>query len=108
MKYYMLEPEISFSTFQVIKIGFGEPTTNANIVSEVASTAPEIAAKCHGKVVLFNGPASLPVALCLAHTFAHVTRSVGVYDPKIAGYIICISHDPAYSVGAVIYPKDIH
>lgn len=34
MKYYILEPELSFSNFQVIKIGFGEPTTNANIVSE--------------------------------------------------------------------------
>ena len=108
MKYYILEQEIGFSQFQVIRVSFGEPATNSVIVQEVEQTAPTIASRCHGKVVLFNGAASNAVTAVLAHKFGHVTKAVGIYDPKLQSYVIVISHDPDYFVGRELKLSEIH
>lgn len=55
-----------------------------------------------GKLIKINGPASLPVACVLAHRLCHLFGVVAVFDPKISGYVVSISHDPAFKVGDVI------
>jgi len=49
-----------------------------------------------------NGPASLPVACVLTHKVAHLYGAIGVFDPKIGKYVVCITHNPAYKVGDLI------
>ncbi len=55
-----------------------------------------------GRLVLVNGPASLPVACVLAHYLAHRFGAVAVYDPKLGSYVVSITHDPEYPLGALI------
>jgi CRISPR-associated protein Csx3 len=33
---------------------------------------------------------------------AHLYGAVACYDPKMAGYIICITHDPEFELGQFI------
>jgi CRISPR-associated protein Csx3 len=77
----------------LLNIGFGEAASNEEIVKEVAETAkavlPEIG---EGKILLINGPASLPIAFVLAHAFGHIAKAVAVKDPKIGGFVTVISH----------------
>jgi len=82
----------------LLKVGFGDPATNAEIVPFVAENAPD----ANGAVLLINGPASLPVAMALAHKYAHVFGAVAAFDPKLSGYVVAISHDPELPVGKVL------
>lgn len=82
-----------------LKIGFGAPATNSEIVSWLNEAIfPDVS----GKGLLVNGPASLPVAMWLSHKVAHLVGFVGVFDPKLAGYVVCVSHTPDHAVGDVI------
>jgi len=49
-----------------------------------------------------TGPASLPVAFVMCHAVAHLYGAVACFDPKLLGYVVCVSHDPKYKVGDVI------
>ena len=55
-----------------------------------------------GRGVHFNGPASLPVAMALAHAVAHKFAYVACFDPKLSGYVVAISHHPEVRVGQLI------
>ena len=99
---YKIEISAQDSNKAVLNIGFGEPATNSEIVKEATEKSLSIKEELHGKLVLLNGPASLPVAVAIAHQFGHVAAAIGVYDPKLAGYVIAVSHNPAYTVGQVI------
>ncbi len=89
-------------TAVVIKVGFGSPAQNDQIVKDAAEAIKAIGDTPNGKVVKVNGPASLPVAMVLAHHFAHVAKAVACFDPKLAKYVVAISHDPALAVGDLI------
>jgi len=82
-----------------LTIGFGDPATNAELVQFVKDNAPEIKGIPLLKV---NGPASLPVAAVLIHKYAHTVGSIAVFDPKLGGYVVSVSHNPEYKVGDVI------
>lgn len=84
-----------------LKVGFGEPASNERIVKD-AMKALEEANLLGGRLVLVNGPASLPVACVLAHYLAHRFGAVAVYDPKLGSYVVSITHDPEYPLGALI------
>ena len=87
----------------LLKVGFGEPAQNDEIVREVEARLNEIKGNgLGGAVALINGPASLPVALVIGHHLAHQFGAVGVFDPKIAGYVIAASHGSNWKVGDVI------
>lgn len=86
----------------VLTVGFGEPASNDAIVKEVAQSIKWIKDEVHGKVLKINGPASMPIAFVLAHELAHVTAGVAVYDPKLNGYVVVISHGGPYKIGEVI------
>jgi CRISPR-associated protein Csx3 len=55
-----------------------------------------------GKLVKFTGPAALPVAMALAHAVAHLFGAVACFDPKLSGYVVCTTHDPAYELGQLL------
>lgn len=55
-----------------------------------------------GPILKINGPASLPVAVALAHAVTHLYGAVAVWDPKLSKYVVSVSHSPEYAVGDLI------
>lgn len=89
----------------VLKVNFGEPAQNDQIVRDAAARLDEMAeaGELKGGVLLkINGPASLPVACVLTHKVAHLYGAISVFDPKIGKYVVCITHNPAYKIGDLI------
>lgn len=88
-----------------LKIGFGELAQNDQIVRDVVARLAEMeqAGELNGGgVIKLNGPASLPVAVAIAHGVLHKFSAVGVFDPKLNKYVVAATHDPAYVVGDLI------
>lgn len=88
-----------------LKIGFGQPAQNDQIVRDVVARLVEMDQAGEldgGGVIKLNGPASLPVAVAIAHAVVHKFSAVGVFDPKLAKYVVAATHDPAYTVGDLI------
>lgn len=83
------------------KVGFGTPASNQEIVRDVTAQL-KAAPPGGGKLLLIDGPASLPVAFVLCHAVAHLFGAVAVRDPKLGGYIVCVSHDPAYKISDLV------
>lgn len=96
-----------------LTIGFGEPATNPEIVQFVEKNAPGVRFIAHdepsimGAPLLINGPASLPVAMTLAHKYAHVVPMVACFDPKLNGYVVSITHDPEYPLGTLVTEESL-
>ena len=89
----------------VLRIGFGKPAQNDQIVRDATARLGEMVKDgtlTGGSVVRVNGPASLPVAVAIAHAIAHLYEVVGVFDPKLAKYVVATSHGTDYSVGDLI------
>lgn len=90
---------------QVLKVGFGEAAQNDAIVRDAVARLAEMnkAGELEGGgVIKINGPASLPVAVVLAHVLVHKFSAVGVFDPKLNKYVVAVSHDPAINVGDLL------
>ncbi len=91
---------------QVLKIGFGEPAQNDQIVQDATTRLDELVSSgelAGGSLLKINGPASLPVAFVIAHKVAHLYGAIAVYDPKLGGkYVVCITHNPTYNLGDLI------
>ena len=87
----------------VVTIGFGEPAENPQIVPDASQALAELKLS-GGTGIHFDGPASLPVAMALAHAVAHLYGYVACYDPKLKGYVVAISHHPGYHPGQLL-PK---
>ena len=88
-----------------LKIGFGSPAQNDQIVKEAEARLDEMAKSgelAGGEVIRVNGPASLPVAMVLAHKLAHLYGAVACFDPKLAKYVVAIAHGDKYAVGELI------
>jgi CRISPR-associated protein Csx3 len=81
-----------------IDIGFGAPAQNDLIVRDAVAALARLELK-GGKGIKLNGPASLPVAMALGHSVAHLYGFVACFDPKLGRYVVAISHDPAYKPG---------
>jgi CRISPR-associated protein Csx3 len=86
----------------ILKIAFGAPADNDQIVKEVKSLAENLVNEVSGAVLKINGPASMPVAMVIAHAFAHVTQAVAAWDPKLSKYVVVITHSPEFAVGMKI------
>ena len=84
-----------------LKLSFGASAQNDEIVKDAIEGVKALNL-AGGKVIKFNGPASLPVACALAHAVAHLFGAVACYDPKLSKYVVAISHDPDYQVGDLI------
>ena len=85
-----------------LKIGFGEPGSNDEIVVDAKAAIEAVSEVVMGKTVLLNGPASLPVAFVLAHCLNHICPAVAVFDPKMGKYVVAVSHTGDYRVGELL------
>ncbi len=86
-----------------ILVGFGEPAQNPDILRELEGVRQDVVSLAAGKrLVRINGPASLPVAMWLAHAIVHVCGAIAVFDPKLGKYVVCVSHDPEYKIGDLV------
>lgn len=88
-----------------LKIGFGAPAQNDQIVKDAEARLNEMIAVGElrdGDLIRVNGPASLPVAMVLAHKLAHLYAAVACFDPKLAKYVVAVAHGGKYSVGDLI------
>jgi CRISPR-associated protein Csx3 len=89
----------------VLKVAFGEAAQNDKIVAEASATLAEMTESGElsgGPVIKINGPASLPVAIAIAHAVAHLYEVVGVFDPKLGKYVVAVSHGNKYRPGDLI------
>lgn len=84
-----------------LKIGFGQPAQNDQIVKDAVAGIQALNLE-GGKVIKLNGPASLPVAIAIAHEVAHIYGAVAAFDPKLGKYVVAVSHDPDFGVGDLI------
>ena len=103
MPAYKIEAAVAANEVN-LRVSFGDPAQNDTIVrdAEAALAALNLSG---GPLVKVNGPASLPVAMVLAHRLGHIFGVVACYDPKLPGsakYVVTISHDPAMKVGDLI------
>ena len=85
----------------LLTLRFGEAAQNDRIVKDAVADLDALNSG-GGKLVLLNGPASLPVAVAVAHYVCHRYGAVGVYDPKMGAYVVATSHDPNLPVGALL------
>jgi CRISPR-associated protein Csx3 len=82
-----------------IRVSFGVPAQNPQIVRD-AVAAIRVLNLTGGKLIKFNGPSSIPVAMALAHAVAHLFGAVAYFDPKLSpGYVVCITHGPEFELG---------
>ncbi len=89
----------------VLRVGFGDPASNDVIVKDATASLKQMKADgvlTGGPLLKVNGPASLPVAVVLAHTLVHLYGAVAVFDPKLQKYVVSVSHNPDYAVGDLI------
>lgn len=89
----------------VLKVGFGEPAQNDQIVKDAKLRLDEMISSgelAGGKVIKINGPASLPVAIAIAHAIAHLYEVVACFDPKLAKYVVAVVHGEGYAIGDLI------
>lgn len=92
----------------VLKIGFADPAQNNRIVVDAATRLDELVKSgelAGGALLKISGPASLPVAFVIAHRVAHLYEAIAVYDPKLASYVVCISHSPSHKLGNLVTPQ---
>lgn len=92
-------------TGDVLKVGFGEPAQNDQIVRDVVTRLGELTASGElsgGPMIKINGPASLPVAVAIAHAVAHLYEVVAVFDPKLNKYVVSVSHSLNHKPGDLI------
>lgn len=91
----------------ILKIGFapGAPAQNDQIVKDAKKRLEDMIENKEitgGEVIRINGPASLPVAMVLAHKLAHLYQGVACFDPKLSKYVVAIAHGDKYTIGDLI------
>ena len=89
----------------VMKVGFGEPSQNDEIVRAAVARLNEMTENGElsgGDIVKINGPASLPVAVAIAHGVNHLFETVAVFDPKLGKYVVSVTHGTEYKPGDLI------
>ncbi len=102
-------------TATLFKVGFGDPAQNDQIVRDAESRMTEVLAETaekpedgdavparNGELALVNGPASLPVAMVLAHKLGHLFGAVACFDPKLGKYVVSIAHGGKYAIGELV------
>lgn len=88
----------------LLQLSLGDPAPAPEIVKDADATMSRLKSEAlkGGKLILLNGPASLAVVATITHHVAHLYGAVAVFDPKLGGYVVVISHDPGFRVGDVL------
>lgn len=101
----MASYRISLEEGNLLRVGFGDPAQNDQICRDAARQLEELISSgilAGGPVIKINGPASLPVAVVIAHAVSHLYQTVAVFDPKLGRYVVAVSHSSQYGVGDLI------
>ena len=86
----------------ILTVGFCGAANNDEIVKDATARLEEMCANGDlggGGLIKVNGPASVPVAMVLAHELAHLFGAVACFDPKMDKYVVAISHSPDFAIG---------
>src|SRR3990167_7556476 len=89
----------------VVKVGFGDAAQNDQMGKDGGGPLDEMVAAGElpgGEMIRVNGPASLPVAMVLAHRLAHIYGAVACFDPKLGKYVVSIAHGGKHAIGDLI------
>lgn len=89
----------------VLKLSFGAPASNAEIVRDAISEIERLVASgelTSEKIIKLNGPASLPAAVAITNSISNLFEVIAVFDPKLNGYVVAISSDSAHEVGSIL------
>lgn len=89
----------------ILRVGFTDSVQNDQIVRDAVARLDEMVIDgtlAGGPVVKINGPASLPVAVAIAHAVGHLYEVVAWFDPKLFKYVVAVSHGTAYKPGDLI------
>lgn len=89
----------------VLVVGFGKPAQNDQIVKDAVKCLDEMVKSgklAGGPMIKINGPASLPVAIVIAHAIGHLYETVAVFDPKLNKYVVAISHGATLQSGDLV------
>lgn len=91
----------------LLRVRFGVTSDNTQIVREVADklAALDAEGRLSGELLCIDGPLSVPITLTLGHVVSHRYGAVAVFDPKLGGYVVSITHHPDFSLGALL-PKE--
>lgn len=103
-KAYHVEIGVEKDGILTLRIGFGRQAPNDEVVADALDALKVIVdtGVTNGKVVLLDGPVSLPVAAALGYKLAHISKAVAAFDPKLNKGVIAISHGPDHQVGDLI------
>ncbi len=86
----------------LLQVRWGDsPAENDRLVVDAVAAIRELGLQ-GGRLVKFNGPASLPVAMALSHEVCHLYGAVAVRDPKLGKYVVVVSHSPDFRLGELI------
>jgi CRISPR-associated protein Csx3 len=90
---------------ELLKVSFGTPAQNDQIVKDAYARLDEMIQAGElpgGDLLKITGPASLPVAMVIAHAVAHRYGAVGVFDPKLNKFVVSIAHGGKYQIGDLV------
>lgn len=89
----------------ILRVKFGEQAENDQIVKDAEARLDEMVESGElsgGQLIKINGPASLPVAMVIAHALGHLYGAVACFDPKLSKYVVAIAHGGVYRVGDLV------
>ena len=91
----------------LLRVGFGAPAENTQLVVAVGEQLRRLdaAGSLTGELLCLDGPMSLPIAFTLGHMVAHRYGAIAVFDPKLGGYVVAITHHPSLPLGMLL-PKE--
>jgi CRISPR-associated protein Csx3 len=99
--YYQVRLEGVKDGVATVRLAFGDPAPNDRLVPAALAALAALQLP-GGRGIKFNGPASLPAAMALAHAVAHLYGFVACFDPKLSRYVVAISHDPDLRPGDLL------
>lgn len=88
-----------------IKVRFGKNAENDQIVkdaNEILEMMVSDGTLAGGEIIKINGPATLPVAMVIAHALGHLYGAVACFDPKLGKYVVSIAHGRKYQIGDLV------
>lgn len=97
--------KVEYVEGDVLRVGFGVDSENDQKVRDAKALLDELVTSgkiTGGEVIRINGPASLPVAMVLAHGLGHLFHAVACFDPKMSKYVVSIAHGEDYKVGDLL------
>ncbi|MBM3162574.1 MAG: CRISPR-associated protein Csx3 [Chlorobi bacterium] len=101
----MASYHINIQDNDLLKVDFGDPAQNDRIVKDADEQLLKLIEDgmiTGGELIRISGPASLPVAMVIAHRLTHLYQAVACYDPKMKKYVVAIAHGNKYHLGELL------